>query len=51
MSIQNLAEPDQAVGTDRMAPVTVGVGPLSFEDVVAVARHGASVEISSESLE
>ena len=26
--------------------VTVGVGPLSFEDVVAVARHGARVELA-----
>src|SRR5690242_12524502 len=32
------------------ATVTVGVGPLSFEDVVAVARHDARVEVSPESL-
>ncbi len=31
--------------------VTLGVGPLSFADVVAVARDGAQVELSSESLE
>lgn len=30
--------------------VTVGTGPLSFDDVVAVARHDARVEISPESL-
>ena len=30
--------------------VTVGTGPISFEDVVAVARHDAPVEISPESL-
>lgn len=30
--------------------VTVGTGPISFDDVVAVARHGARVEISPESL-
>ena len=30
--------------------VTVGLGPVSFEDVVAVARRGARVEISPESL-
>jgi histidine ammonia-lyase len=31
--------------------VTVGVGPLSFADVVAVARDGAAVELSPESLD
>jgi histidine ammonia-lyase len=30
--------------------VIVGVGPLSIADVVAVARHGAHVEVSAESL-
>lgn len=30
--------------------ITVGVGALSVADVVAVARHGAQVEISEESL-
>ena len=30
--------------------VTVGTGPLSFDDVVAVARHDARIEISAESL-
>jgi histidine ammonia-lyase len=30
--------------------ITVGVGPLSIADVVAVARHGAAVELSSEAL-
>jgi len=33
------------------APVTVGVGPVSFEDVVAVARHRAQVVLSGDSLE
>jgi len=32
------------------APVTVGIGPVSFDDVVAVARHNATVTISDESL-
>ncbi|XVX19749.1 histidine ammonia-lyase [Actinomycetota bacterium] len=32
------------------AVVTVGIGPLTIEDVVAVARHDARVEISDESL-
>jgi histidine ammonia-lyase len=31
--------------------VTVGTGPVSFEDVVAVARHDAGVEISAQSLD
>ncbi len=31
--------------------VAVGIGPLSFDDVVAVARHDARVEITSASLE
>jgi histidine ammonia-lyase len=30
--------------------VTVGVGPLSFEDVVAVARHGAAVELADDAV-
>src|SRR5450631_1189105 len=32
------------------AAIQVGIGPLSFEDVVAVARHGAAIEITPESL-
>ena len=32
----------------RAAPVTVGIDPLSFEDVIAVARHDAPVELSPE---
>ena len=31
--------------------VTVGIGALSIEEVVAVARYGAKVEISQEALE
>ncbi len=34
---------------EHVSPVGVGVGPLSFEEVVAVARHGASVRLSEES--
>ena len=34
-----------------VTPVRVGVGPLSFADVVAVARHDAPVELTSESLD
>jgi histidine ammonia-lyase len=33
-----------------MTVVTVGVGPLSFADVVAVAREGAAVELGSDAL-
>ncbi len=32
-------------------PVTVGVGPLSFDEVVAVARHHAPVELGSDAVE
>src|SRR4051794_5370762 len=32
------------------SPVTVGVGGPSLEDVVAVARHGAPVELSAQAL-
>ena len=31
--------------------VTVGVGALTIEEVVAVARYGATVEISAEALD
>ncbi|MGH3463756.1 MAG: aromatic amino acid lyase, partial [Kribbellaceae bacterium] len=31
--------------------VTVGVGPLSPEDVVAVARYGAPVRLDDQALE
>ena len=34
-----------------VAAIAVGVGPLSFEDVVAVARRGARIEITSDALE
>jgi histidine ammonia-lyase len=32
------------------AEVVVGIGPLSFDDLVAVARHGAPVRISEHAL-
>ena len=31
--------------------IAVGIGPLSFDDVVAVARRGAQVEITTDSLD
>jgi histidine ammonia-lyase len=31
--------------------IAVGIGSLSFDDVVAVARHGASVKITTDALE
>jgi histidine ammonia-lyase len=34
-----------------MERITVGVGPLTEADVVAVARHGAGVELADEALE
>jgi histidine ammonia-lyase len=33
-----------------MQPVTVGVGPLSFDDVVAVAREGAPVRLGDDAV-
>ncbi|MDX6254968.1 MAG: histidine ammonia-lyase [Frankiales bacterium] len=33
-----------------MQPVVVGIGPLHPDEVVAVARHGAEVEVAAESL-
>ena len=38
-------------GARTESPVTVGTGPLSIEDVVAVARHGASVALDPAALE
>jgi histidine ammonia-lyase len=32
-----------------VGPVTVGTGPLSFGDVVAVARHGVRLEVAEQS--
>jgi histidine ammonia-lyase len=41
--------PDSAAA--RTGPIPVGIGPLSFAEVVAVARHGALVEITPDALE
>jgi len=38
-------------GTIPVSTVDVGIGPLSFEDVVAVARRDARVELTSDALE
>src|SRR5450759_591856 len=38
-------------GSIPVGTVTVGIGALSFDDVVAVARHDALVEITAEALE
>ena len=38
-------------GTTEAGTVAVGIGPLSFDDVVAVARRDARVEITPESLD
>ena len=34
--------------TQRRTTVTVGVGPLAVEEIIAVARHDAAVEISEQ---
>ncbi|MFT4234080.1 MAG: histidine ammonia-lyase [Microbacterium sp.] len=36
--------------SDALSPVVVGVGPVSPEDVVAVARGGAPVELGADAL-
>lgn len=46
--------PDDTAASRRPAQhgtVTVGIGPLTIDDVVAVARHGASVELDPAALE
>src|SRR5688572_21826105 len=40
---------EQAERAQRV--VTIGSGPLSFEDVVLVARDGAPVEVAPEAVE
>jgi len=39
------------VSHSETGPIAVGIGPLSFEDVVAVARRGALVEITAEAVD
>ena len=38
-------------GTIDGGTIAVGIGPLSFDDVVAVARHGTQVQITRDALE
>src|SRR5665647_3336361 len=38
-------------GTTEAGTIAVGIGPLSFDDVVAVARRDARVELTSDALE
>jgi histidine ammonia-lyase len=44
------AHPEDRVETPS-ATVQVGTGPVSFDDVVAVARHGAGVELTPDARE
>jgi histidine ammonia-lyase len=37
--------------SDQTSSIAVGIGSLSFDEVVAVARRGASVKITTEALE
>jgi histidine ammonia-lyase len=46
-SAQGLAS---EAGTTNANTIAVGIGPLTFDDVVAVARHGARVEITPDAL-
>ena len=45
-----VTDPVRALDGAMSATVSVGVGPVSFDDLVAVARGGARVELTSESL-
>src|SRR5471032_216400 len=42
--------PGAGADTIAVSTVHVGIGPLSFADVVAVARHEARVEITANAL-
>jgi len=40
-----------AAGSSTAVPVVVGVGPVSFAELVAVARHGAPVRLGDDALD
>src|SRR5687768_766330 len=43
--------PEHATLDEAMqSTVGVGVGPVSFEDLIAVARHGAGVELAPDAV-
>ena len=51
-SVHDLAHPlASGAGGSPASTVAVGIGPLSIDDVVAVARHDARVEITPESIQ
>jgi histidine ammonia-lyase len=50
MPIANPPRPTVRDTRDTPGAVTVGTGPVSFDDVVAVARHDARVEIAPDAL-
>ncbi len=51
-SVDDLAHPlASGAGKFPVSTVAVGIGPLSFDDVVAVARHDARVEVTPESIQ
>jgi len=45
------APASELLSAPEVSAIEVGLGPLSFEEVVAVARDGARVEITPEALE
>ena len=45
------AHPSENLLASEAGTIAVGIGPLSFDDVVAVARRGARVEITPDALE
>ncbi len=50
MSSEQAAQQENDAAT-RPGPVTVGVGPLTVDDVVAVARGGAGVHLDPQARE
>jgi histidine ammonia-lyase len=51
MTSAHLVTGQPAADPTAIATIPVGIGPLSLEDVVAVARHGARIEITPDALE
>jgi histidine ammonia-lyase len=49
--VMTSVHPSENLLESETGTVAIGIGPLSFDDVVAVARHDALVEITPESLD
>ncbi|MCS5732944.1 histidine ammonia-lyase [Herbiconiux daphne] len=51
MSLSTLSTTLRTAAAASVAPAVVGTGPVSVADVVAVARHGAPIEIDPDALD